>query len=79
MNVGLESQRYQNLKDTITIVKSMDIEHLNADPRLHGHQTRYEVITGITIQDIAIIIVKNMDISLRTTLEHISVETKIDG
>ena len=34
---------------------------------------------GITIQDIAVIIIKNMDISLRTTLEHISVETIIVG
>ena len=29
---------------------------------------------GITIQDIVVIIVKNMDTSLRTTLEHISKE-----
>ena len=36
-------------------------------------------IIGITIQDKAIIIVKNMDISLRTALEHPSTETTIDG
>ena len=36
-------------------------------------------IIGITIQDIAIIIVKNMDTSLRTTLEHISEEIIVDG
>ena len=40
MNVGLESQRYQNLKDTDTTIRSMDIEHLNAEPNPHGHQTR---------------------------------------
>ena len=34
---------------------------------------------GITIQDIAIIAIKNMDISLRIALEHILVETTIDG
>lgn len=34
---------------------------------------------GMTIQDIAIIIVKNMDIYLRTKLEHILVETTRDG
>ena len=37
MNVGPESQRYPNLKDTAITIKSMDIEHLNADPRLHGN------------------------------------------
>ena len=40
MNVGLESQRYPNLKENSTTIRSMDIEHLNADPSLHGHQTR---------------------------------------
>ena len=36
-------------------------------------------IIGITIQDIAITIVKNMDISLRIALEHTSVVTTRDG
>ena len=40
MNARLESQRHQNLKDTIINFRIMDIEHLNADPSLHGHQTR---------------------------------------
>ena len=40
MTVGLESQRHLNLKDIDTPIKSMDIEHLNVDPSLHGHQTR---------------------------------------
>ena len=35
-----QGSRYLNLKDTTKIVKSMDIENLNADPSLHGHQTR---------------------------------------
>ena len=34
---------------------------------------------GITAQDIAVTIVKNMDISLRTPLEHILVEIIRDG
>ena len=34
---------------------------------------------GIKTQDIAVIIVKNMDISLRTALEHILVEIIRDG
>ena len=34
---------------------------------------------GMATQDIAIINVKNMDISLRTKLELILVETTIDG
>ena len=40
MNVGLEPQMYLNLKDTATTIKSMDIEHLNVDLSLLGHQTR---------------------------------------
>ena len=40
MNVGLESQRHPNLKHTAITIRSMDTEHLNADPRLHEHQTR---------------------------------------
>ena len=34
---------------------------------------------GTTIQDIAIIIVKNMDTSLRIALEHILEEITVDG
>ena len=40
MNVGLEPQRYLNLKDIATNTRSMDIEHLNVDLSLLGHQTR---------------------------------------
>ena len=37
------------------------------------------LIIGITIQDIAVTIIKKMDISYRTTLEHILVVTTRDG
>ena len=40
MNVEPEPQRYLNLKDIAITVRSMDIEHLNIDLSLHGHQTR---------------------------------------
>ena len=39
MNVGLEPSRHQDLKVTTTTIGSMDIEHLNVDPSLCGHQT----------------------------------------
>ena len=60
----------------------MDIEPLNADPNPCGHQISQQekeamdtFIIGITIQDKAIIIVKNMEISLRIALGHISLVT----
>ena len=34
---------------------------------------------GITIQDIVVTIVKNIDISLRIALEHTSMATTIEG
>ena len=40
MSVRPEPKMYQNLKDTTTIIKSMDIEPLNVDASPHGHQTR---------------------------------------
>ena len=40
MNAGPELQKHLNLKDTTTTARSMEIEHLNADLSLHGHQTR---------------------------------------
>ena len=64
----------------------MDIDPLNVDPILCGHQTSQQKkeamdtpITRTTTQDKAIIIVKNMDISLRITLGHTLVATTIDG
>ncbi len=69
MNVELEPCIHQNLKEIVIIVISLDTKPLNEDPSSHSHQTREEAmkisIIGITIQDIAIIIVKNMDTSLR--------------
>ena len=48
----------------------MEIEPFNVDPSPHDHQGRQEAMKnltiGITMQDIAITIVKNMDIFLRT-------------
>ena len=38
MNVGLEPSGHQDLKDTATTIRSMDIEPLNVDPSPHGHQ-----------------------------------------
>ena len=37
------------------------------------------LVIGITIQDIDIIIVKSMDTSLRTTLEHLLEEITVNG
>ena len=75
MNARLEPQMYLNLKDTATTIRSMDIENLNVDLSQHGHQT---LTLGITTQDIAVTTIKNMDISLRITLQHILVEIKMD-
>ena len=83
MNAGPKPQMYLNLKDTATTIRSMETKPLNADPSSYGHQTRKEAmkirIIVIITQDIAAITIKNMDISLRTTLENILVETTIDG
>ena len=72
--------------DTATIARNMDIEPLNANQSLCGHQinmqedTTMHIITiGITIQDKVVTIVKSMDIYLRTKLEHNLKETTIDG
>ena len=71
---------------TATIARSMDIEPLSANQSLCGHQismqeekTMHTITTGTTTQDKVVTIVKSMDIYLRTTLEHISRETTIDG
>ena len=77
---------HQDLKVTTTIIRNMDIEPLNVDPNPCGQQIGQQkkeamdtIIIGITTQEKADIIVKNMDISLKTTLEHTSVATIIDG
>ena len=86
MNVEPEAYMHHDLKVTATIVRNMDIEALNADPNPYGHQTSQQrkeamdtSIIGITTQQKAIIIVKNMDISLRTALGHTSMATTTDG
>jgi len=86
MNVGLKPSRHQDLKVTTTTVRSMDIEHLNADPSLCSHQTnqqrqKFMDITTIRITKLGKVVntIKNMDTFLRTTLEHTLVVTTIDG
>ena len=72
--------------DTATIARSMDIEPLSADQSLCGHQINMQEETtmhtntiGTTTQGKVVTIVKNMDIYLRTALEHTSKEITIDG
>ena len=76
---------HQDLRVIAIIVRNMDIEPLNANPNPCGHQTSQQrkeamdTFIGITTQDKAIIIVKNMDISLRIALGYTSVVTTTDG
>ena len=77
---------HQNLRDTTTIVRNMDIEPLNVDPNPCGHQISHPkkeametFAIGITTQDKVVIIVKNMDISLRIAFWHTSMVTTIYG
>ena len=83
MNVEQGPCMHQDLKDATIIVRSLDTKPLNADPSPHSHQTREEAmkipLIGITIQDIAVTIVKSMDTFLRITLKHILEATTIDG
>ena len=60
------------MKDTIKIVRSMDIKNMNVDPRPSGHQRnrqRYIKIKTpmirIATQGIVVTIVKNLDMFLR--------------
>ena len=64
----------------------MDIEPLNANPSLCGHQTNQKrqifidiTTIGTTILGRVVTIVKNMDTFLRIALEHTSVATTIGG
>ena len=74
MNVELEPSLHQDLKVTATTIRSMDIENLNANPGLCGHQTNKKrqkvmditIIATITLGRV-ITIVKLMDTFLRTT------------
>ena len=85
MNVELGPFKKKDLNDIATTVRSMDIDLLNTDPNPCGHQTSQQrkkamdtSTIGITILDKVVIIVKNMDISLRNALGHTSVVTTID-
>ena len=71
---------------TAKIVRSMDIEPLSADQSLCGHQISMQeekivhtITIGTTTQGKVFTIIKSMEIYLRTTLEHTSKETTIDG
>lgn len=64
----------------------MDINHMNADLRPCGHQTRRQrynkmenSMIGIATQGIVVTIVKNMDMFLRIALENILEENRIYG
>ena len=72
--------------DIATIARSMVIELLSVDESLCGHQinmqggkTMHTITIGIRIQGKFVTIVKDMVIYLRTTLEHTSRGTTIDG
>ena len=84
--VGLKSQGHKDLMVTTTIARSMDITPLSVDQSLCGHQfimqgetTTHTITIGTTTQGKFVTIVKNMDIYLRTALEHTSRETTTDG
>ena len=86
MNAEPGSCLHKDLKDIVTTIRSMDIEILNVDPNPCGHeisQPKKEVVDtftiGITTQDKDVIIVKNIDISLRNTLGHTLVATTTNG
>ena len=74
MNVGLKLSRHQDLKVTSTTIISLDIEPLNADPSLCGHQINQQrqkfmditTIGTMTLRRV-VTIVKSMDTFLRTT------------
>ena len=72
MNVEPRLSRHQDLKVTATIARSMDIEPLNADQSLCGHQINQQshqemkiTTIGITTPGIVVITVKNMDMLLK--------------
>ena len=74
------------MKVTATIARSMDIEPLNADQSLCGHQINWQrpkamdiTIIGIITLGRAITTIRNMDTFLRIISEHISMEITIDG
>ena len=72
MNVGLGLSKHQNLKVTATTARSMDIEPLNVDQSLYGHQINQQrqnamkiTTIGITTPGIAVTTIRNMDMFLK--------------
>ena len=86
MTTGLEPSGHQDLKVTTTNARSMDIEPLNVDQSLCGHQTnhkREKFMDTTTIRTTtlgrAITTIKNMFTFLKNKQEHTTVVTIIDG
>ena len=72
MTTGLKPLGHQDLKDTTTTI-SVDIEPLNENPSLCGHQTKKErqkvmdtTTIGTTTLGNFVTTIKSMDTSLRT-------------
>ena len=72
MNVGLKPSGHQELKVTAITIRSMDVEHLNADPSLCDHlinQQRQKAMDITTIGTTTLVrvvtTIKNMDTFLR--------------
>ena len=73
MTTGLEPSGYQDLKVTATIARSMDIEPLNANPSLCGHQINQQrqkimntTTIGTTTLGRVVTTIRNMDTFLRS-------------
>ena len=84
VTIGLEPSGHQDLKVTTTIARSMDIEPLNVDQSLCGHQINQQrpkamdiTTIGTTILGRVVTTIRSMDTFLRIALEHISVATTI--
>ena len=72
MNAEPRLSGHQDLKVTATIARSMDIEPLNADQSLCGHQINQQrhqamqiTVIRITTPGIVVTTVRNMDTLLR--------------
>ena len=72
MTVEPKLSRHQDLRVTAITARSMDIELLNADQSLCGHQINQQrhqakeiIIIGITTPGLAVITVRNMDMLLK--------------
>ena len=72
MNIGPRPWVHRYLKDIATIIRSMDIKHMNAYLMPSGHQTSKQrdntmenPTIGIIVQGIVVTIVKSMDMLLK--------------